>query len=146
MLRWKEEHQLVKREMDWAVAYFEYQAKQTAAWGDDIEQTPSQLAWASRRSAIWTLLKEHASKVFDRAREKLDKYIAATAPETHHAEEDLRDQLPANLNDREHGSSVSDQDSGMDYEMDPGTDHEMDPETDYEMDSWIGGGSSTDDE
>ncbi|TEB23531.1 hypothetical protein FA13DRAFT_1567856, partial [Coprinellus micaceus] len=69
--RWQEEHTLIQREMGWTEAYFEYQAKSTEAWAEGGQQTPSQVAWAARRAAMWRLMGVNASETFQAAREGL---------------------------------------------------------------------------
>ncbi|TEB21141.1 hypothetical protein FA13DRAFT_1757635 [Coprinellus micaceus] len=65
--RWQEEHTLIQREMGWTEAYFEYQAKSTEAWAEGGQQTPSQVAWAARRAAMWRLMGVNASETFQAA-------------------------------------------------------------------------------
>lgn len=74
MLRWKEEHTLVNREIDWVVNYFQHQQVTTMSWGLGLTQTPYQRAWAARCASIWRLLKDHANTVFASARVKLEEY------------------------------------------------------------------------
>ncbi|TEB32063.1 hypothetical protein FA13DRAFT_1628436, partial [Coprinellus micaceus] len=75
-LRWEEEHQLTTKEMEFTMNYFEYTAGMTRDWGKGLPQSPSQNAWSSRCSAVWTMLKVHAETQFSVARSSLAEYLA----------------------------------------------------------------------
>ncbi|TEB21105.1 hypothetical protein FA13DRAFT_1757652 [Coprinellus micaceus] len=156
--RWQEEHTLIQREMGWTEAYFEYQAKSTEAWAEGGQQTPSQVAWAARRAAMWRLMGVNASETFQAAREglKLPENTSAEDPaledEWIPTGEHIDTQASSNENtsNEASGSQLSDEktsnDGGSDTDTSDSQASEVDTSHNQVSESEVSGSEVSDDD
>ncbi|KAH6906278.1 hypothetical protein BKA70DRAFT_1497792 [Coprinopsis sp. MPI-PUGE-AT-0042] len=64
MERWKEEHHLLRSEMEWILNFFAYKSDQCKAWGLMNRKKTGYIAYARRQEEMWRLLGVQAEIMF----------------------------------------------------------------------------------
>ncbi|KAH6901080.1 hypothetical protein BKA70DRAFT_1375132 [Coprinopsis sp. MPI-PUGE-AT-0042] len=71
--RWKEEHELLRCEMEWALNFFAFKSDQCKVWALIRRDSPGHVAYARRQGEMWRLLGAQAESMFDSIRKSVDK-------------------------------------------------------------------------
>ncbi|EAU83280.2 hypothetical protein CC1G_13152 [Coprinopsis cinerea okayama7 len=65
--RWKEEHVLLRSEMDWVINFFTMREQRCLSWAGLTSQQPGHSAYAFRQAEMWRLLASDAKMSFETA-------------------------------------------------------------------------------